>query len=340
MITKLIRQNIKTLQPYSSARDEFQGSDAIFMDANENPYGILNRYPDPHQVKLKSELARLKGIPTSQIFIGNGSDEIIDLAFRIFCEPGKDKVLLCPPTYGMYKVVAKINNIGVVEVPLTKDFQLNTGEILQQEDIKIIFLCSPNNPTGNSLDHIEKLLQKFSGIVFIDEAYIDFSDRDSFLHQIQKYPNLIVSQTFSKARALAGARVGMAFSSPEIIEVFDRVKPPYNVSVLNQEEALKALHDTQIYESRLREIKTEKDKLLAALQKLRIVKKIYPTEANFILFEVEDALATYTYLVQHKVIIRNRDRAVKNTLRATIGQPEENQKLIEELRNYEKITAY
>lgn len=343
MIAKLIRQNIKNLQPYSSARDEFQGLDAIFLDANENPYGNLNRYPDPHQAALKAKLSELKGVPTAQIFIGNGSDEVIDLAFRIFCNPGRDQVLICPPTYGMYEVAAHINDIEVVKVPLTEEFQLHTAEIIKQtheKNIKIIFLCSPNNPTGNSLEDIEEILNTFSGLVFIDEAYIDFSERDSYLRQIAKYSNLIVSQTFSKARGLAGARVGMAFSSPEIIALYDRVKPPYNVSTSNQKAALKTLHQPSLYTSRLQAIKSERTQLLTALRKLKVVKKIYPTEANFILFEVEDATAIYNYLVARKVIIRNRDRDVKNTLRVSIGQPGENQKLIEELKKYEKITAH
>lgn len=341
MIAKWVRQNIKNLRPYSSARDEFQGADAVFMDANENPYGKFNRYPDPHQVQLKSKLAELKGIPITQIFIGNGSDEVIDIALRIFCEPGKDEIITCPPTYGMYEVAAHINNIGIREIPLTCDFQLDVSGILKEAEkktVKIIFLCSPNNPTGNSLEGIEEVLKHFRGIVFIDEAYIDFSDRNSLLRQIENYPNLIVSQTFSKARGLAGARVGMAFSSVEVINIFNRVKPPYNVSALNQQEALKTLSDTATYQKHLNAIKAEREYLCKALKDLKIIKKIYPTDANFILFEVDNAAALYAYLVNQKVIIRNRDSAIKNTLRASVGQPLENQKLIEELKKYEEIT--
>lgn len=344
MISKLIRDNIKNLKPYSSARDEFQGADAVFMDANENPYGIYNRYPDPHQKVLKAKLSKIKELPPDQIFIGNGSDEVIDLALRIFCEPGKDKIMICSPTYGMYEVAAHINDLEVVNVPLTSDFQLDVQGILEtngrDESIKIIFLCSPNNPTGNDLRDITRILEDFNGIVFVDEAYIDFSDTPSFINQLDKYPNLIVSQTFSKARGLAGARVGLAFSSVEIIGVFDKVKPPYNVSALNQQEALKTLIDPNTYQEHLKMIKAQRAYLNTELSKLKIVKKIYPTDANFILFEVADANRLYDYLVKNKVIIRNRNSAVQNTLRASVGLPEENKKLIKALKNYEESTVY
>lgn len=344
MISKLIRQNIKNLKPYSSARDEFQGADAVFMDANENPYGVYNRYPDPHQKALKAKLSTIKGLSANQIFVGNGSDEVIDLALRIFCEPGEDKIMICSPTYGMYEVAANINDLGIVDIPLTTDFQLDTEKILEahetDKNIKIIFLCSPNNPTGNDLKDIPMILENFEGIVFIDEAYIDFSDTPSFVDQLEKYPNLIVSQTFSKARGLAGARVGLAFSSEEIIAIFDKVKPPYNVSTLNQQEALKTLEDLDAYQEHLKMIKTQRQYLREELSKLRIVKKIYPTDANFILFEVEDANRLYNYLVENKVIIRNRNSAVKNTLRTSVGLPNENKKLIEALKHYEESTVY
>lgn len=342
-ISELFRPNIKNLTPYSSARDEFQGADAVFIDANENPYGRFNRYPDPHQTQLKTKLSEINNFPTSQIFIGNGSDEIIDLSLRIFCEPGKDQILICPPTYGMYEVAAAINNIKVLKVPLITEFQLDTKTILkkaEKESIKMIFLCSPNNPTGNSLENIEEIIREFKGIVFVDEAYIEFSEKDSFIDKINTYPNLIISQTFSKARALAGARVGVAFSSPEIIEVFNRVKPPYNVSALNQNEALACLKDAEVFETRLQRIKSERSRMQNALQELTMIKRVYPTEASFILFEVDEVHKVYAFLVKNNVIIRNRNQAVKNTLRASVGTPEENKKLIEILKDYEKAIAH
>ncbi|QXP58934.1 histidinol-phosphate transaminase [Olleya sp. HaHaR_3_96] len=336
-INNLVRANIKALKPYSSARDEFKGTADVFLDANENPFGDLNRYPDPQQKEIKDKLSAIKKVETDQIFIGNGSDEVIDLAFRIFCEPGKDKVLTFTPTYGMYNVSANINNIEVIEQPLINDFQINLNQLqpyLDFEDVKIIFICSPNNPTGNSLnpDDIEYILENFNGIVIVDEAYIDFSAQASFIKNIDTYDNLIVSQTFSKAWGLAGVRVGVAYASQAIITLYNRVKPPYNVSTLNQEAVLKSLNNLEEVTQNIETILEERTKLKEALNKLAIVKKIYPTDANFLLVEVEDANKTYQYLIEQKVIIRNRNTQVKNCIRITVGTPEENNTLIETLK--------
>ncbi|WP_282067729.1 histidinol-phosphate transaminase [Olleya namhaensis] len=336
-INNLVRANIKALKPYSSARDEFKGTADVFLDANENPFGDLNRYPDPQQKEIKDKLSAIKKVATDQIFIGNGSDEVIDLAFRIFCEPGKDKVLTFTPTYGMYNVSANINNIEVIEQPLINDFQINLNQLqpyLDFEDVKIIFICSPNNPTGNILnpDDIEYILENFNGIVIVDEAYIDFSAQASFIKNIDKYDNLIVSQTFSKAWGLAGVRVGVAYASQAIITLYNHVKPPYNVSTLNQEAVLKSLNNLEEVTQNIETILEERTKLKEALSKLAIVKKIYPTDANFLLVEVEDANKTYQYLIEQKVIIRNRNTQVKNCIRITVGTPEENNTLIETLK--------
>jgi len=336
-INNLVRANIKALKPYSSARDEFKGTADVFLDANENPFGDLNRYPDPQQKEIKDKLSAIKKVETDQIFIGNGSDEVIDLAFRIFCEPGKDKVLTFTPTYGMYNVSANINNIEVIEQPLINDFQINLNQLqpyLDFEDVKIIFICSPNNPTGNSLnpEDIEYILGNFNGIVIVDEAYIDFSAQASFIKNIDKYDNLIVSQTFSKAWGLAGVRVGVAYASQAIIAFYNRVKPPYNVSTLNQEAVLKSLNNLEEVTQNIDTILDERAKLKDALIKLDIVKKIYPTDANFLLVEVDDANKTYQYLIEEKVIIRNRNTQVKNCIRITVGTPEENNTLIETLK--------
>ncbi len=333
-LEKLVRKNILALQQYSSARDEYKGKDAIFLDANENPFGELNRYPDPKQLELKKQLGKIKNIPAENIFIGNGSDEVIDLAYRIFCEPGKDKALTFTPTYGMYDVSAGINDVELIKVPLTDDFQINfaaTESYLQDENLKLIFICSPNNPTGNNIDNIEKIIEKFNGIIFIDEAYIDFSNAESFLKKISQYPNIIISQTFSKAWGLAAARVGTAYSSKAIIDLYNKVKPPYNVSKLNQDEALKTLLATDDFENIKKIILAEREKLIKNLSSLPIVKKIYPSDANFILVEVDDANKTYETLVEAKVITRNRNNVVRNCLRITVGSEEENGRLVASL---------
>ena len=337
-INNLVRANIKALKPYSSARDEFKGTADVFLDANENPFGELNRYPDPQQSKIKEKLSTIKSVETNQIFIGNGSDEVIDLAFRIFCEPGKDKVLTFTPTYGMYDVSANINNIEVIKQPLINDFQINLNQLqpyLDFEDVKIIFICSPNNPTGNTIntDDIEYILENFNGIVIVDEAYIDFSSQASFIKTINKYNNLIVSQTFSKAWGLAGVRVGVAYASEAIIALYNRVKPPYNVSTLNQEAVLECLNNQSEVSKNIDIILSERTKLKDALNQLDIVKKIYPTDANFLLVEVDNADKTYQYLIDKKVIIRNRNTQVENCIRITVGTAVENQKLIEALKN-------
>jgi len=337
-ITKLVRKNILSLKPYSSARDEFSGSDGVFLDANENPFGELNRYPDPHQKELKAKLSEIKSVPVSTIFVGNGSDEVIDLTFRIFCNPGKDKALIFTPTYGMYEVSAEINDVELIKVPLTASFQIDFDALenyLDEETLKLIFICSPNNPTANSLENIEKVLQKFNGIVIVDEAYIDFSKAGSFLSKMEKYPNLIVMQTFSKAWGLAAARVGMAYSNDLIISLYNKVKPPYNVSEPNQRAALKALADSEEFEKRKSIILEQRTWLQNQLTDLAVVIKIYPSDANFLLVEMTDANRIYNELVNQKVITRNRHSVVENCIRITIGSPEENQILVEALKSLE-----
>lgn len=332
----IVRKNILNLKPYSSARDEFSGDDGVFLDANENPFGELNRYPDPYQKELKKKLSEIKSIPFENIFIGNGSDEVIDLTFRIFCNPGKDKALTFSPGYGMYDVSAQINDIELIKVPLNQSFQIDFNAIesyLNDKALKLILVCSPNNPTGNIINNIELLLQKFKGIVVIDEAYIDFSKTDTFITKIKVFPNLIVSQTFSKAWGLAASRVGTAYASIKVISLFNKVKPPYNVSGLNQKAVLKALKNYSEFEKRKSIILEQKSWLEKQLQGIPVVKNIYPSDANFILVEVTNANNVYSELVNKKVIIRNRNLLVKNCIRITVGSPNENQKLIKELSN-------
>lgn len=336
-IKNLVRKNILNLKPYSSARDEFEGENGIFLDANENPFGELNRYPDPYQLKIKQKLSELNQISTENIFLGNGSDEVIDLAFRIFCEPKKDKVLTFSPTYGMYEVSANINDVELINVELKDNFQIDLESLkpyLNDENLKIIFICSPNNPTGNSIKNIKYILENFNGIVFIDEAYIDFSPEESFTNQIKNYPNLIVSQTFSKAWGMASVRVGIAYASEEIIKFYNKVKPPYNISQLNQDAILNTLNDENINQvsENIKIILEEKKSLIQNLEKLDLVKKIFPSDANFILIEVDNANSVYQELVKKKVIIRNRNSVIKNCLRITVGSPDENKKLIETLQ--------
>ena len=339
-LQKLVRQNIISLKPYSSARDEFSGEAGVFLDANENPFGDLNRYPDPHQQTLKDKLKDIKKISSKQVFIGNGSDEVIDLLIRIFCNPSIDKIIVCPPTYGMYEVAANINDVMVLSVPLTEGFQLDT-EALQQvisqsepNTLKLIFLCTPNNPTGNSIDNIEWVLANFNGIVVVDEAYIDFSERTSFIEKLALYPNLVVVQTFSKAWGLAAARIGIAYASETIIALMQKVKPPYNVSSLNQEAALKALDNEHVIVHQKAHILEQRTYLETSLSQLPIVKKVFPSDANFILIEVEDADKLYEHLVIKNIVVRNRNTIIKNCLRITIGTIVENQYLIEVLKRY------
>jgi histidinol-phosphate aminotransferase len=331
-LEKLVRKNILALQPYSSARDEYKGKDAIFLDANENPFGELNRYPDPKQLELKKKLSEIKGIATENIFVGNGSDEVIDLAYRIFCEPGKNKALTFTPTYGMYDVSGGINDVELIKVPLTNAFQINfddTEKYLKDENLKLIFICSPNNPTANNIDNIERIIANFNGIIFIDEAYIDFSEAESFIKKIAQYPNIIISQTFSKAWGLAAARVGTAYASEAIIALYNKIKPPYNVSKLNQDEALEALLATELFQQNKEIILQERKKLIDCLSLLPIVKKVYPSDANFILVEVDDANKLYETLVEAKVITRNRNSVIRNCLRITVGSEEENERLLQ-----------
>ncbi len=330
-INNLIRKNIRSLTPYSSARDEYKSNQGIFLDANENPFGNLNRYPDPYQRQLKKVLSNQKKVAIENILIGNGSDEIIDLVQRVFCEPKEDKIIICPPTYGMYEVYANINNLEIISIPLTEDFQLNTDEILKQ-NAKILYLCSPNNPTGNSLENLEYIIENFNGIVFLDEAYIDFSDAPSLVSKIKQYPNLIVSQTFSKARGLASVRVGIAYANETIIAVINKVKPPYNVSQLNQEAALQSLADEANFKSNVNLLKSERGLLKQALLFLDFVKKIYPSDANFLLVEMGNATAIYNSLIEQQIITRNRSSVVENTIRITIGTPKENQQLVSALQ--------
>lgn len=333
----LVRKNIRELVPYSSARDEFRGSEGIFLDANENPYGTLNRYPDPYHMKLKSAVSKLKDLSPENIFFGNGSDEVIDLIFRIFCNPGVDKALTFTPTYGMYEVTAAVNDITIIKVPLDSNFNIDpekTLQLLNDENIKIIFICSPNNPTGNSFERetILELLEKFRGIVVIDEAYIDFSSNASFISLINSYENLIVMQTFSKAWGAAGVRVGMAFADQDIIRYLYRVKPPYNISELNQKEALKRVTYPEKYKKQILSIKSERNRVEKLISELDAVLNVYPSDSNFLLVKVKDADLIYKKLIEKSIIVRNRSSVVNNCLRITIGTRKENDKLVSELR--------
>ncbi|HKK43292.1 MAG TPA: histidinol-phosphate transaminase, partial [Bacteroidales bacterium] len=308
-LNKLIRQNVLNLTPYSCARDEFSGKEGIFLDANENPFGTLNRYPDPYQRDLKAAVAKLKNIAPERIFLGNGSDEIIDLTYRIFCKPGRDKVLLFTPTYGMYSVSAEINDVDILNIPLDNDFRINPEALkpfFVNTDIKLVFICSPNNPTSNSVtqDEVVYILDNFGGIVVIDEAYIDFSDKQSFIKLTERYDNLVVMQTFSKAWGLAAARVGMAFSNPEILSYYNKMKPPYNISSINQEAVMTALKDSDRFNKIVKLIKEEKKRLSAGLVKLKQVERVYPSDANFLLVKVKDATETYNKLINRNIVVR------------------------------------
>ena len=344
-INKLLRPHIANLTPYSSARDEYSGKEGVFLDANENPFGSIteadyNRYPDPYQSQLKEKIAVIKDVPVSGIFLGNGSDEAIDLLFRAFCNPGKDNIILLPPTYGMYEVSAEINDVAIKRVNLSEDFQLRPDEILAQVDdfTKIIFICSPNNPSGNQMkkEAIVQVLKGFEGLVVVDEAYIDFSERASFAEYINQYPNLLVMQTFSKAWGLASLRLGMAFATSEIIQVLNRIKPPYNISGLTQETVLAALGQVDKKNSMVVEILEERKNLDEALQKLPLVQKVYPSDANFLLVKIKDARQVYNYLIDNKIIVRDRSKVVlcDDCLRITVGVAEENRILLEALQKY------
>ncbi len=340
-----VRENIKRLTPYSSARKEFSGAAQIFLDANENSFGSplsvnYNRYPDPLQVEIKNAIAEIYEIKPSGIFVGNGSDEAIDLLFRIFCEPKNDNVLICPPTYGMYEVSAEINDISVKRVNLTPDFQLDPAAIQNSidEKTKLLFICSPNNPTGNLMrrEQILKLAKNFGGIVVVDEAYIHFSNERSLIDEIVNYPNLAVLQTFSKAWGLAGLRVGLAFASEEIIRLFNKVKPPHNVSQIAQEAILDALENHAKVEKTIAEIISEREKVIKNLQKLSTIDRIYPTDANFVLVKTSDAEKIYEFLLDDKIVVRNRNNVEMclGCLRITVGTPEENESLLKSLRKF------
>lgn len=370
-LENLVRKNIKSLKPYSSARHEFKGKASVFLDANENSYGSpvslfspsaegkeflppspqgepvpilregpgvrLNRYPDPLQWQLKFAIAKIKGVPAENIFIGNGSDEVIDLAYRIFCEPGEDNVIICPPTYGMYEVSANINDVKVRKVNLTEQFQLNTEAILNATDAntKLIFICSPNNPTGNNMRRIdvELLLNNFPGIILIDEAYINFSRQKTFIQELTEYPNLIVMQTLSKAWGLASLRLGLAFASLDIIDLFNKVKPPYNINEASQQLALEALKKTSQVNDWIKEIVEQKKMLTEKLMGFSFVEKVYESDANFLLVKVKDADTLYNYLSAKGIVVRNRSKEIicENCLRITVGTPAENERLIKSL---------
>ena len=343
-LQELIRPNIKNLSPYSSARNEYKGKEGIFLDANENSFGSaiginLNRYPDPFQVALKEKIGQLKGISPRQIFLGNGSDEAIDILFRAFCSPGKDNVIIVPPTYGMYEVSAGINDIRCIKVNLKEEYQLDVTAMLNavNENTKLVFLCCPNNPTGTALNFtdIKAILSEFKGIVVLDEAYIDFASYKSLIPDLNNYPNLVILQTFSKAWGLASLRLGMAFASQEIIAVFNKIKPPYNISGKTQELALQALDNEKQVNIWISEINKEKESLVTALNDLDCILKIYPSSANFILVKTKDAKAIYDYLVLEKIIVRNRSNITlcEGCLRITIGTADENKRLLNALKN-------
>jgi len=344
-LNNILRENVKKLIPYSSARSEFEGDAQIFLDANENSFGSpltkwYNRYPDPLQKQLKEKLVLIKNVTAQNIFVGNGSDEAIDLLIRAFCNPGIDNILIFPPTYGMYEVSAEINDVAVRKVLLTENFQLDADAIQPAIDAntKIIFVCSPNNPTGNLLDakDIEHLLKSFAGIVVIDEAYIDFAGIGSWIHRLDEYPNLVVLQTLSKAWGLAGLRIGFAYASREIINVLNKIKPPYNISGATQQLALQALQNEDIAKEKVCVLINEKGKLITEFKDFSFVKQIYDSNANFILVKVNDANHLYRYLLSKNIVVRNRSNQplCENSLRITVGTPQENIDLLDAFKNY------
>lgn len=345
-LDKLLRDNIKALKPYSSARDEFSGEAEVFLDANENPFNApYNRYPDPLQMELKRKISGIKNIAPEKIFLGNGSDEPIDIVFRAFCEPGVDNVVTIEPTYGMYQVAADINNVEVRKIKLDGNYDFKAQDLLNAANLytKAIFICSPNNPTANLLDKTEiiKLLTEFDGIVVVDEAYIDFSPDDSLLPILENCPNLIVLQTFSKAWGMAGIRLGMAFSQPEIIRVFNKIKYPYNINILTQQKAMELLDNIGEKNEWVKIILDERAKMIRKLFNLSFVQVIYPSDANFLLVKMDDAHGVYEYLTEQKIIVRDRSRLAlcEDSLRITIGSPEENKKLRKALKKLVKGMA-
>ena len=342
-LTPLLRPHIANLQPYTSARDEYTGKEGIFLDANENPYGSItdedhNRYPDPYQLELKAEIAKIKHVKPSQIFLGNGSDEAIDLLFRAFCNPGIDNVILLPPTYGMYEVSAGINDVETRKVPLTADFQIQTDLILRTVDknTKIIFVCSPNNPSGNKVkrEDILRLLGEFNGLVVVDEAYIDFSDEPSFTTHLGEHGNLIVMQTFSKAWGLASLRLGMAFASKQLIKILNRIKPPYNISGLTQQTVLASIQKVDKVNSMIADMLQEREFLKNELSQLDFVEKIHPSHANFLLVKIPNASHVYDDLIEEKIIVRNRSKVqlCEECLRISVGTRSENEAFITALK--------
>ena len=344
-LQNILRKNIKDLVPYSSARDEFKGEASVYLDANENSFGSpldvnYNRYPDPIQFKVKQRLSEIKGIPPENIFLGNGSDEAIDILFRAFCRPGLDNVITLPPTYGMYEVSANINDVEVRKIKLTPDYQLDMEGIAEaiDENTKIIFICSPNNPTGNSINRadIETILANFQGLVVIDEAYINYSRQKTFIQELTEYANLVVLHTLSKAWGLAGLRLGMAFASEEIIKVFNKVKPPYNINEASQRIALEALQNVEQINNWIKLTVSEREKLINDLGKLELVLKIFPSDANFILVKTVDAKGIYDHLVNNGIIVRDRSKVelCEGSLRITVGTPDENKTLITNLKNF------
>lgn len=340
-LKELLRENILNLKPYSCARDEFKGQASVYLDANESPYNSpYNRYPDPYQLKLIEQISAIKHVPVSKIFLGNGSDEAIDLLYRAFCEPEVDNVVAIEPTYGMYRVSADINNVGYRPVMLNSDFDIEAYRIMDGTNArtKIIWLCSPNNPTANSLntEEVLKVLRWFRGIVVIDEAYIDFSERESYSKYLKEYPNLVILQTFSKAWANAGVRLGMAFASEEIIAVLNKIKYPYNINILTQEHIQKALKKNNVAQVQewIRQIKEQRAVLMEELKSLPMVLEVYPSDANFILAKMDGAIHVYNILVKKSIIVRDRSKVslCDDCLRITVGTPEENQALMSELR--------
>jgi len=346
-LQELVRPNIRRLKPYSSARSEFAGAAEVFLDANENAFGSpagsgYNRYPDPLQKELKERISQINGVDPAQIFVGNGSDEAIDILFRIFCEPGRDACIICPPTYGMYRVLADINDVGVIEVPLTSEFQLDVAAILAAvtSATKLIFICSPNNPTGNLMrrDDVMRIAAAFDGIVVVDEAYIHFADVTSMTTELATLPNLVVLQTFSKAWGMAGLRVGLAFASEAIIDLMNRVKPPYNVSVIAQRAVIEALDRKDEIDEWVTETLRERDRLMAALGKFEFVQAIFPTDANFVLVKTTNADAIYEHLIGDRIVVRNRSNVelCEGCLRITVGTPEENSRLLRALEKFQE----
>lgn len=354
-IDTILRHNIKNLTPYSSARDEYKGKEGIFLDANENSYGSplpspaeegpgvrsYNRYPDPLQLELKEKISKIKGLPVENIFLGNGSDEAIDILFRAFCRPAIDNAIICPPTYGMYEVSANINDVEVRKVNLLPEtFQLDTTGILKNvnQNTRLFFVCCPNNPTGNGVKwaDIKTVLDNFNGLVVVDEAYINFAGYRSLIPELLSYPNLVILQTLSKAWGMAGLRVGMAFASQQIIDVFNKVKPPYNINSVSQQIALEALENIGQVNEWIKTIVNERGKLGSALEKLSFVKKVYPSDANFLLVKTEDPNKLYNYLVDAQIVVRNRSSVAlcEGCLRVTIGTEKENQRLLDVLSSY------